>query len=104
MQRILACIQGLRDVKGKDGATNQFLGILRIIEGDGGISTNTFELQEITLALLWLGYEGLLIDGRTMKVTVTHLAIAIVVVEVMGKVDAHDRIVSHRTESSPSLV
>ena len=90
MQRILACIQGFRYIKCKDGATNKFLGVLRVVEGDGGIGAYTFELQEITLALLWLGYEGLLIDGRAMKVTMTHLTIGIVVVEVMGKVDAHD--------------
>ena len=90
MQRILASIQGFRHIKGKDGATNQFFRILRVVEGDGGIGAHTFELQEITLALLWLGCEGLLIDGRAMKVTMTHLAIAIIVVEIMGKVDAHD--------------
>ena len=63
VQRILARIHSISDVKSEDGTTYQFLRILRIIKGDGGVGANALELQEIAFALLWLGYKSLLIDG-----------------------------------------
>ena len=90
MQRILACIQGLSDVNSENSASYQFLGILCVVKGDSGVCAHTFKLQEIPFAFLWLSDECFLVYSTAMQITMTQLAIAIVVIEVMRKVNAHN--------------
>ena len=66
MQGVLAGIQSFRHIKGKNCASYQFLRILRVVERNSSVCANALELQEVTLAFLWLGDEGLLVDGATM--------------------------------------
>ena len=105
MQSILACIQCLCDIEGKDGAPNQFLGIFGVIEGNGGIGADPLKLQEVALAFLGLGYESLLIDGGAMQVAVSQLAIAVVVVEIVRYIDfCWDGIMADETMGCPIIV
>ena len=104
VQCILTSIQSLGDVERKDRTTYQFLGILCVVKGDSGVCAHALKLQEIPLAFLRLSNEGLLVNSTAMQVTMTQLAIAIIVVEVMGEVDACNGIVSQRTDSCPVVV
>ena len=62
-------------------------------------------MEEVTLAFLGLGSEGLLIDGRTMQVAVAQLAITIVVVEIVRHIDfCWDGIVADETMGCPIVV
>ena len=89
VQCILVGIQCLSNVERKDRTTYQFLGILCVVKGDSGVCAHALKLQEIPLAFLRLSNEGLLVNSTAMQVTMTQLAIAIIVVEVMGEVDLH---------------
>ena len=103
MQRILTCVQSLCDIEGEYCATNQFLGILRIVKGNSGVCAYALKLQEVSFAFLWLGDESLLVDGATMQITVTQLAIAIVVVEVVRDGDTRWRSIGN-SGSCPAFV
>ena len=96
VQCILTRIHRFRNVKCEYGTSYQFLGILCIVEGDGSISSYTLELQEVSLALLWLSRKGLLIDSTAVQVSMTQLAIAVVVIEVMRKGEARRKTVGSR--------
>ena len=103
MQRILTCVQSLCDIEGEYCATNQFLRILRIVEGNSGVCAYALKLQEVSFAFLWLGDESLLVDGATMQITVTQLAIAIIVVEVVRDGDTRWRSIGN-SGSCPALI
>ena len=74
------------------------------IEDDLCIAAYAFELQEVATTVALLGVKYLIIYSLAVQVTVTQLAVAVVVVEVVGEVDAHDGIVRHRTACRPALV
>ncbi len=87
VERVLAGVEGLRDIEREDGAADEFLGVLCIVERDGGVGADSLKLQEVALAFLGVEGKGLLIDGTAVQVAVAQLAVAVVVVEVVRDVD-----------------
>ena len=61
LQLVLSITQNFGDVKCPDGTAHQFLGILMPVQGNGGISADTLELEEVALAFCLGGCKHLII-------------------------------------------
>ena len=104
-QRIVATEQRVGHVERQHGAPHQFAGEGGGVEGDGGVGAHTLQLEKIATAGLLLRGERLLVDSRAMQVTVTQLAIAVVVVEVVWQVDGRsDRVATCKAACLPTIV
>ena len=86
-QVVLAVTDGIGDVKRPNGTPYQLAGIFVTIECHGGIGAYALKLQEVALVAFLLAREHLIIDGRAMQIAVAQLAVAVVVVEVVGEGD-----------------
>ena len=104
LEFVLTMMERICDVERPNGASYEFFWILVTVEGNCGISANAFKLQEIAFALLFFSGEGLLIGGFAMQVTMTKLAIAIVIVEIMGEGGAYNGIGSLCKPCLPIIV
>ena len=85
-QLVVTVAQGVGHVERPDSAAHQLAGILTTVERDGGVSAHTLKLQEVALAALLLTRERFIIFSRAVQVAVAQLAVAVVVVEVVGEV------------------
>ena len=94
LQLVGSVAQMVSDIKCPDGTPHEFLGILMAVQGDDGIGADAFELEEVATSVVLLGGEHLIIYSTSVQIAVTQLAIAIVVVEVVGDVDSGDHGVS----------
>ena len=57
------------------------------VEGNGGVGAHTFKLQEVALAVLLLSNESPIVSSFPVQIAVAQLAVAVVVVEVVGEGD-----------------
>ena len=104
LEFVFTMMERICDIKRPNGASYEFFWILVTVEGNSGISANAFKLQEIAFALLFLSGKGLFVSSFAMQITMTKLAIAIVIVEIMGEGGAYDGIGSHCKPSLPTFV
>ena len=104
LEFVLTMMERICDVERPNGASYEFFWILMTVEGNCGISANAFKLQEIAFALLLFSGKGLFIGGFAMQVTMTKLAIAIVIIEIMGEGGAHNGIGSLCKPCLPTFV
>ena len=86
-QGVVTVFQVVSDIQCPDGTPHEFLGILMTVEGDGGIGADAFELEEVATTILLRGGENLVVYGTAVQIAVTQLAIAMIVIEVVGDVN-----------------
>ena len=87
-QLVGSITQGTCHVEGVAGTPYQFFGEVLAVEGHRGIGSYTFKLQEIAFALFLAGSKRFLIAGSAVQVAVLELAIAVIVVQIVGHIHA----------------
>ena len=87
LEPVFAILQMVGDVERPDGAPHEFLRIAVAVECDGGKGAHALELEEVALAVVLVGGEHLIIFGLAVQIAVAQLAVAVIVVEVVGQVD-----------------
>ena len=85
-QFVVTSTKDIGDIKCPNRTAYQFLGILMTVEGYGSISTYTFKLEKVTLVFVLVGIKDLIIYCTTVQIAVAQLAVALVIIEVVGNV------------------
>ena len=103
-QMIVAVLQGICHIKSPYRSSHEFFRVGMTIKSYGGIGSHAFKLQEVAFTILLLCSKCLIIYSVSVQIAVAKLTAAIVVIEIVREINAHDGIVSHRTMGSPAIV